>query len=221
VTTLDDRARAFAALGDVSRLAVVEALLLGDASPSELSRLLGIPGNLLAHHLDVLQEAGVVQRRRSSNDGRRTYVRVLSDGLPTITRRGSAPPSRVVFVCTRNSARSVFAEALWARESSIPVVSAGTDPARAFNPRTRALAKRRGLPLRGNRPQHIGDVVRTEDLVISVCDQVFEEMPTRPTLHWSVADPLDTESSFADAFDDISGRVSVLAQHFEEGTNDE
>lgn len=218
MTELDRRAKAFAALGDVNRLAVVEALTLGDAAPSELSRLLGIPGNLLAHHLDVLQQAGLVQRRRSSHDGRRTYVRVVPDGLPTIMRRGTAPPSRVVFVCTRNSARSVFAEALWDRVSTIPVASAGTDPARTFHPRTQRVAERRGLSLRRSRPMHVRDVVRPDDLVISVCDQVFEEMPTRPTLHWSVKDPADTDDAFAEAFDDLADRVSALAQQFDEGT---
>jgi protein-tyrosine-phosphatase len=217
VTDLDNRARAFAALGDASRLAVVEALLLGDASPSELSRLLGIPGNLLAHHLDVLQEAGLVERRRSSNDGRRTYVRGLRAGLPQILRRGTAPPSRVVFVCTRNSARSVFAEALWAGRSAIRVASAGTEPARSVHPRTQALAERRGLSLRGTRPQHVRDVVRPEDLVISVCDHVFEELPIRPTLHWSVPDPPDSDAGFDRAFEDISERVNALVDQFEEG----
>lgn len=218
MTNLDKRARAFAALGDVNRLAVVEALLVGDASPSELSRLLSIPGNLLAHHLDVLQKAGVVVRQRSSGDGRRSYVHVVADALPTISRPGIAPPSRIAFVCTRNSARSVLAEALWARESPIPVASAGTDPAKAFHPRTRALADRRGLALAGVRPRHVHDVLVPDDLVISVCDQVFEEMPARPTLHWSVPDPADTDAGFTTAFDDIAARVSALAHQFREVT---
>lgn len=211
------RARAFAALGEVNRLAIVEALISGDASPSELSRVLGIPGNLLAHHLDVLQDAGLVRRRRSSGDGRRSYVHVVPEALPMIAPTVTAPPNRIVFVCTRNSARSVLAEALWARDSTIPVASAGTDPAPAYHPRTRALADRRGLVLRGRRPQHVHDVVRPEDLVVSVCDQVFEELPTRPTLHWSVPDPADTDAGFTSAFEDIAARVSALVHQYSEG----
>jgi len=217
VTERDIRARAFAALGEVNRLAIVEALISGDASPSELSRVLGIPGNLLAHHLDVLQGAGIVLRRRSSGDGRRSYVHVVLEALPTIASASTAPPSRIVFVCTHNSARSVIAEALWARDSAIPVASAGTDPSPAYHPRTRALADRRGLILRGHKPQHVHDVIRPDDLLVSVCDQVFEELPTRPTLHWSVPDPSDTEAGFATVFEDIAARVSVLVDQGSEG----
>lgn len=217
MTNLDQRARAFAALGDTSRLAIVESLLAGDASPSELSRVLAIPGNLLAHHLDVLQQAGVVVRRRSSGDGRRSYVHVVRDAIPSITQLAVPPPTRIVFVCTHNSARSVIAEALWARESTIPVASAGTDPARDFHPRTLALANRCDLVFPGAKPQHIHDVITPEDLVISVCDQVFEEMPTRPTLHWSVADPPDSESGFTATHDDILTRINALVEHFQEG----
>jgi ArsR family transcriptional regulator, arsenate/arsenite/antimonite-responsive transcriptional repressor / arsenate reductase (thioredoxin) len=218
VTNLDQRARAFAALGDTSRLAIVESLLAGDASPSELSRVLAIPGNLLAHHLDVLQQAGVVVRRRSSGDGRRSYVHVVRDAIPSVAHLAVPPPSRIVFVCTHNSARSVIAEALWARESPIPVASAGTDPARDFHPRTLALANRCGLALPGVKPQHIHDVITPEDFVISVCDQVFEEMPTRPTLHWSVADPFDSDAGFTATYGDILTRINALVEHFQEGS---
>lgn len=54
---LEKRARVFAALADPTRLAVVDALQEQDLSPAVLARTLRIPGNLLAHHLKVL-EAG-------------------------------------------------------------------------------------------------------------------------------------------------------------------
>ncbi|MDR4215774.1 ArsR family transcriptional regulator, partial [Bacillus paralicheniformis] len=40
---LVDRARQHAALGEPARLAIVDLLSLGDASPSELGRALGLP----------------------------------------------------------------------------------------------------------------------------------------------------------------------------------
>ena len=70
-----------AALGDPTRLAVVDALVAGDRSPHELAETLGLPSNLLAHHLRVLQDAGVVARPRSEADRRRTYVRVVPAAL--------------------------------------------------------------------------------------------------------------------------------------------
>lgn len=66
------RAAVYAALGDPGRLAIVDALLLGEASPTELQRLLVMPSNLLAHHVRVLEKVGVVSRHRSEADRRRT-----------------------------------------------------------------------------------------------------------------------------------------------------
>ncbi|MFN7151295.1 MAG: ArsR/SmtB family transcription factor, partial [Microthrixaceae bacterium] len=68
---LELRARRHAALSDPARLAIVDELSVSDRSPLELGRDLAMESNLLAHHLDVLEQAGVVVRRRSSGDGRR------------------------------------------------------------------------------------------------------------------------------------------------------
>ncbi|PRC46030.1 ArsR family transcriptional regulator, partial [Mycobacterium sp. ITM-2017-0098] len=61
-----------AALADPGRLAIVDRLLVADASPSELRELLSMPSNLMAHHLNVLEEAGLVRRSPSEADRRRT-----------------------------------------------------------------------------------------------------------------------------------------------------
>src|SRR5690349_6704690 len=100
------RARVHAALGDPARLAVVDALMVGDAAPSELGALLEMPTNLVAHHLKVLQDAGLVVRTRSEGDHRRTYVRLVPETLAIATSPSLTAASRVVFVCTHNSARS-------------------------------------------------------------------------------------------------------------------
>src|SRR5882757_3577189 len=92
------RARVHAALGEPARLTIVDALAWGDASPGEIGHLLGLPTNLIAHHLKVLQDAGVVQRTRSEGDRRRTYLRLVPDALTTLAT-GFAPAPRVVFVC--------------------------------------------------------------------------------------------------------------------------
>ena len=68
------RAAVHAALGDPGRLAIVDALLLGEASPTELQQLLDMPSNLLAHHVRALEKVGVLARHRSEADRRRTYL---------------------------------------------------------------------------------------------------------------------------------------------------
>jgi len=56
--SIERRAAVYAALGDPARLAVVDALLLGDRSPGELGEALSMPSNLLAHHLRLLEQVG-------------------------------------------------------------------------------------------------------------------------------------------------------------------
>jgi DNA-binding transcriptional ArsR family regulator len=70
------RARVHSALGEPARLAIVDRLVPGDAAPGELSQEMGIATNLLAHHLRVLEDAGLINRVRSEGDRRRSYVRL-------------------------------------------------------------------------------------------------------------------------------------------------
>ncbi|MFE9882956.1 ArsR family transcriptional regulator [Streptomyces sp. NPDC005784] len=209
------RAQKHAALGDPARLAIVDRLLLGDASPGELGQELGLPSNLLSHHLKFLDQAGLIERSRSEGDRRRTYlhlcVEALADTLPTPLR--TAP--RVVFVCTHNSARSHLAAALWKRHSTVPATSAGTQPAPQIHPRAVAAARAHGLSLTPARTAHIDDTLRPDDLVVAVCDNAHEQLGTQAPdrLHWSVPDPTrtGTDDAFADALSDLAGRIDRLA----------
>ena len=59
------RAAVHAALADPARLLITDTLALGDVSPSDLADMLAMPSNLLAHHLHVLEQAGLLTRHRS------------------------------------------------------------------------------------------------------------------------------------------------------------
>jgi protein-tyrosine-phosphatase/DNA-binding HxlR family transcriptional regulator len=208
--SVQTRARIHAALGDPARLAIADALAVGDASPGEIAARLGMATNLVAHHLHVLADAGLIERSRSEADRRRTYVRLRPQTLATLAVPVLASPRRVVFVCTRNSARSQLAAALWARQSAIPVTSAGTQPASRVHPRAVRTAKRHGLRLDPARTADVDAVIASGDLVIAVCDHAHETMPTdRGRLHWSVPDPVpaDTDEAFETAYRDIATRV--------------
>ncbi|WP_173083125.1 arsenate reductase/protein-tyrosine-phosphatase family protein [Phytohabitans rumicis] len=217
------RARVHAALGDPARLAIVDTLTLGDASPGEVGAALGMPTNLVAHHLKVLQEAGLVVRTRSEGDRRRTYLRLIPETLAVIAAPPLDPPARVVFVCTHNSARSQLAAALWQRRSPIPAASAGTQPAKRVHPRAVRVARAHGLHLDPSRTAHVSDVVRGDDLVIAVCDNAHEHLPAsvRPRLHWSVPDPApaDTDAAFEAAYRDIADRIDRLAPSLPSGAD--
>jgi ArsR family transcriptional regulator, arsenate/arsenite/antimonite-responsive transcriptional repressor / arsenate reductase (thioredoxin) len=169
--------------------------------------------NLLAHHLHVLEEAGLITRRRSDGDRRRTYLQLVPAALETLTPPAACTAERVLFVCTANSARSHLAAALWRRASSLPAASAGTHPAVRIDPGALAVARRHRLPMRRLRPRHIGDVRQEGDLVITVCDMAHEELGRQAVVHWSVPDPAPAgdPASFDAALAELSYRVDRLA----------
>jgi len=188
-------------------------LLAGDASPSELAALLAMPSNLLAHHLRVLEQAGVITRRRSDGDRRRTYLQLIPATLDSLAAPPVRTARRMLFVCTANSARSHLAAALWRRASTVPAVSAGTHPAARIDPGAIAAARRHRLPLPRLRPRHISDVQDDGDLVVTVCDLAREELGHQAAVHWSVPDPVPAGDpvSFDAAVAELSHRVERLA----------
>jgi protein-tyrosine-phosphatase len=215
---LEERAAVHAALGEPVRLALAERLITGDASPSDLAADLGLGTNLLAHHLRVLEHAGVIRRIRSEGDRRRSYVQLRLDS-PTV--RSTLPgevvadaPRRMLFVCSANSARSQLAAATWNSLSAVPAASAGTHPAARVHPRAIVVAARHGLDLSDAAPAGLDSRLDEADLIVAVCDNAHEALdPDLPRLHWSVPDParIDTDTAFEAAFTDINSRVHHLA----------
>ena len=212
--TLQERARRHAALGEPARLAIVERLLLCDASPTELGRELGLSSNLLAHHLGLLEQVGLISRTRSQGDHRRTYARLRPEALAGLVSVGARRAGRVVFVCTANSARSPLAEALWATRSRVPAASAGTEPANRVHPGAVKAARRHCLSLAGAHTRHIDQVLRPGDLVVAVCDNAHEHAArTDDWLHWAVPDPAPegTDAAFDAAVEELTERIDRLA----------
>lgn len=200
-----------AALGDATRLAIVDHLMLSDRSPQELQRLLGVPSNLLAHHLDVLADVGLVERLRSGGDARRRYVQLRLDAFRDLGPQARLPPQPVLFVCTANSARSQLAAALWTSMTGERAASAGTNPAAEVHPGAVAAARRAGLDIADARPTSLAAVEAPPALTITVCDRAHEGPDADPRwLHWSVADPVPDGS--AAAFD---ATVAALRQRID------
>ncbi len=211
---IEQRAAVHAALGDPLRLSVADALLVGDRTPASLGEQLGIPSNLLAHHTKVLLEAGVVTRVPSEADRRRVYLQLTDLGAAALGPT-AVHVQKILFVCTHNSARSQFAEALWREHSTVPVESAGTHPADRVHPVAVRTARRRGLDLDRGAPTPLTSDAITDALVVTVCDSADEELQPLgvPHMHWSVPDPVaaGNAAAFGDAFDTIAERVDRLA----------
>ena len=214
------RAAGHAALSDVGRLRVVDSLEVGDISPRDLAATLGMSSNLLAHHLKVLEAAGLVRRLPSESDGRRTYVRLVPEALAALGQfpTPALPAGRVVFVCSGNSARSQLAAAAWADRTGRPVASAGTRPAARIHPGTVRVARKHGLRLLADRPASMAEVLTGDDVIITVCDAADREVKGGHT-HWSVPDPVPAgtsaafEQTLADLTNRIDGWVQAEADH--------
>lgn len=234
MSSLESRAARHAALADVTRLAVVDLLAARDASPREIAERLGLGSNLLAHHLAVLERAGVVERRRSEADRRRSYVRLVAAATDAGEGDGAPAPwagaASLLFVCTGNSARSQLAAAIWNshRGDGVPPArSAGTHPAERVDPGAVDVAVRRGLQL-AERPVGLVPGDLDDALVVTVCDAAHEELAAGAvtgsldwsTLHWSVPDPVPLGGeAFEAAADELERRIHRLTPAPDEGVH--
>ena len=174
----------------------------------------GLESNLLAHHLGVLEEAGMINRSRSSGDGRRRYVHLERDALDALGPRAFRPADSALFVCTRNSARSQLAAALWHSLTKLPADSAGTHPAERVDRRAVAAARRAQLPLRERTPKSIDAIADRPPIIVTVCDQAHEELDAPSDwLHWSIPDPVavGTAAAFDDTVAELRRRVEAFA----------
>ena len=106
---------------------------------------------------------------------------------------------KVLFVCTRNSARSQMAEAFLRRFAgdSFEVESAGLEPADQVNPLVVEVMAEVGLDLSSKKPQSVFELFKARrlyDYVITVCDSAAEQTcPVFPGVvqrwHWPFPDP--------------------------------
>jgi arsenate reductase (thioredoxin) len=106
----------------------------------------------------------------------------------------------VLFICTRNSARSILAEGLMNHLGGgrFRAHSAGSHPGGAVHPLALETLARLQLPTDGLRSKDWAEFARPGapalDFVFTVCDQAAGEVcpvwPGQPvTAHWGVADP--------------------------------
>lgn len=212
---LSERAARHSALGDERRLKIVDELAFGDHTMAQLAELVGMGSNLLAHHLDVLEQAGLIERRDSEGDGRRRYVALRWDQLPGTIGSPVLPTGTIAFVCTHNSARSPFAAALWESLTHSPAASAGTHPAKTVNRTAVRTASEFGVDLSGATPSGYEALPNDIDVLISVCDRANETAVPHAErrLHWSIPDPVlvGSRTAFRSAFAEIAGRMGHLA----------
>ena len=127
--------------------------------------------------------------------------------------------TRVLFLCTGNSARSQMAEGLLRNLASerFEVFSAGTI-ASFVRPQAIAVMNEIGIDLSGHRSKSADEFLDDEfDYVITVCDDANQRCPVfagaAKRLHWSIDDPVISGSeseqfdSFRRARDELEARI--------------
>lgn len=133
-------------------------------------------------------------------------------------------PTRVLFLCTGNSARSQMAEALLRERSgsAIDVFSAGSRPKPLHLNAVRVMQDEYGIDITGYASKRMDTFTDQRfDYVISLCDRVREicpEFPHQPaTAHWSILDPAagqaDDDSSypsFRETAAELDTRIAFL-----------
>ena len=250
---------AFATLGHADRLAVFRLLMRfapQGVRPTEMAEALGLKQNTLSHHLADLTASGLV---RVARQGRSLFYAVDLDAAEGLigylaldvgrARPDLIPPLfcaqkdaaamtalhrdtdfDVLFICSGNSARSIFAEALLRDlgQGKFQAFSAGTRPNTQLNPFALEILQRNGHDTTELRSKHIsefqtpGSIVM--DFVFTVCDTAAaEECPPWPgqpiTGHWGLPDPVkavgtDAEKAlvFAQTYAALRRRIAAFVE---------
>ena len=142
--------------------------------------------------------------------------------------RPANEPFNVLFLCTGNSARSIFAEQLinhWGH-GRFRGFSAGSHPKGNVHPIAIALLEHMKLPTAGLRSKSWDEFAAPGapklDFVFTVCDNAAAEAcpvwPDQPmTAHWGVADPAaatgpETQRwlAFRRAFRELENRIKIF-----------
>jgi protein-tyrosine-phosphatase/DNA-binding transcriptional ArsR family regulator len=211
--------------GHPLRWRLLSELAHSDRRVGELCELAGHRQSLVSYHLRQLREGGLIERRRSSADGRDSYyvldlarcrelLALAGAALhPALTPAATIPAATatVLFLCTGNSARSQMAEAIAARHG-ITAASAGSHP-KPLNPAAIRVMAERGIDITASRSKHLDEFTgRPFDYVVSLCDRVREvcpEFPGADAIHWSVPEPHD-EGAFEDTARELETRIGFL-----------
>jgi protein-tyrosine-phosphatase/DNA-binding transcriptional ArsR family regulator len=230
--------QAFATLGHSGRMAVFRLLMRfapQGVRPTEIAKALGMKQNTLSHHLADLSASGLVQVTRVGRSlnyavdlgttesligylaldvGRARpdlLVPLLSAPKEAAKMDVNIPDTDfdVLFICSGNSARSIFAEVLLRDlgRGKFQAFSAGTRPNTTLNHFALEILNRNGHDTSMLRSKHVsefqhpGSIVM--DFVFTVCDTAAaEECPPwsgQPiTGHWGLPDPVKAAGSDAE-----------------------
>jgi arsenate reductase len=224
-----------------------------DALPAgEIAQVLNLKASTTSVYLSALTRVGLIGQTRHGTSLRyrvdleaaRSLVAELfldaCKGRPDLCPPISTHPTgrfdpmtsrkfNVLFICTGNSARSIFAEAILRHEAGdrFNAFSAGTKPYSELNPFVIEMLKSRGMDISPLRAKNVSEFQGADaprlDFVFTVCDLAAnEECPSWPgqpiSAHWGLPDPVkamgtDAEKrlAFQQTFGAMRNRITAFA----------
>lgn len=205
---LESIASAFTALGQSTRLDLIQALLAAGSTgmpAGDIANQLGIAPSTLSFHLRALEQAELVVVKRYGrslvyaahmarlrdllvflaeaccgfDSGHNSELGRFLESLNPEIKAMQPDPFNVLFLCTRNSARSIMAEAILSKVGGtrFRAYSAGSDPAQEGPlPEVLAQLKALGHDVSGLRSKSWDEFIQPNapqiDFVIALCDTV-------------------------------------------------
>ncbi|MBN8892896.1 MAG: metalloregulator ArsR/SmtB family transcription factor, partial [Rhodospirillales bacterium] len=198
----NEAAPLFAALAQESRLDLLRLLIARGPTglpAGEIAARLGLPASTASFHLAALERAGLIQATRQGRQivyaarvfalrglfaflaesccgGEPERCGDLARLFPPEEPPAMTPAFNVLFLCTRNSARSIMAEAILAKQGAgrFRAFSAGSEPAAAPMPELLEKLAALGHDIAGlhskSWDRFAGPDAPRMDFVIALCD---------------------------------------------------
>lgn len=243
-----------ATLGHPHRLAIFRMLMRrypDRVSAGEIAQALDLKPSTLSSYLSSLMQAALIDQTREGTSLRyaiamtevqRTFDYLLLDccrGRPELCSSTPLPKMenppmsdqkyKVLFICTGNSARSIFAESILRHEAGdrFDAYSAGTRPRSELNPFALEVLERKGHDISVLRAKNVAEFQGADaprfDFVFTVCDRAAnEDCPSWPgqpiSAHWGMPDPVKAEGTdaqkslaFQQSYGALANRIRAFA----------
>ncbi|MBY8977136.1 helix-turn-helix domain-containing protein [Rhodobacteraceae bacterium NNCM2] len=222
-------------LGHPQRLAIFRLLVRrypDRLRAGEISDVLSLKPSTLSAYMSALMQSGLVTQKREGTsllysvdlaEVRKTFDYLLLDccrgrpelcspcNLPLMTEGATMPDRKynVLFICTGNSARSIFAESILRKEAGdrFEAYSAGMQPRSELNPFAVDVLNQKGHDVSVLRSKNVTEFQAPDavkfDFVFTVCDHAAnEDCPAwtgQPvSAHWGMPDPVKAEGTDAE-----------------------
>jgi arsenate reductase len=249
-----------ASLAQPTRLATLRRLLAaypGSLAAGELAKACDAPHNTMSTHLGILMRAGLVEVERAGRTMNYTADVGAFRSLVTFLTRDCcggrpelcgdianlvprdvdqawedvvSPAFNVLFLCTRNSARSIIAEALLMRigQGRFNAYSAGSEPADEPMPEVIERLQKLGHDVSKLRSKSWDEFARPSaprmDFVIALCDspqgQVCPDLGEKfVTAAWPLPDPADFRGSEVERITLLNELYAMVRRRIEIFTN--